>query len=68
MIKVIDIDRTCGWEKRYLDPDKEPRLCNDMAYYESPVLENFLKDGWTIKDWKMAKSRNGSDWTFILEK
>ena len=22
----------------------------------------------TIKDWKMAKSKNGSDWTFILEK
>ena len=27
-----------------------------------------LSEGWTIKDWKMAKSKNGSDWTFILEK
>ena len=61
MIKVIDIDGQCGWKKHYLDKE-------DNVWYESPVLEKFLNDGWTIKDWKMAKSRNGSDWTFIIEK
>lgn len=68
MIKVINIDGQCGWKKRYLDPDKAPKLFNDSAWYESPVLEKFINEGWTIKDWKFAKSRNGSDWTFILEK
>ena len=32
------------------------------------IYNALTNDGWTIKDWKMAKSRNGSDWTFILEK
>lgn len=68
MIKVIDIDGCSGWTKHYLDPDKEPKSWNDNAWYESPVLEKFINDGWTIKDWKMVKSKNGSDWTFILEK
>ena len=43
MIKVIDIDGQCGWKKHYLDPDKEPKSWNDNAWYESPVLEKFLK-------------------------
>lgn len=68
MIKVIDIDGQSGWQKQYLDPDKEPKLWTDSAWYESPILEKFLSEGWTIIDWKMAKSKNGSDWTFILEK
>ena len=68
MIKVIDIDGCCGWKKHYLDPNKEHKTWNDEAWYESPVLEKFLNEGWVIKDWKMAKSKNGSDWTFILEK
>lgn len=68
MIKVIDIDSQCGWKKQYLDPNKEPKLVNDIAWYESPVLEKFLNEGWAIKDWEMDKSRHGSDWTFILEK
>jgi len=67
MIKVIDIDGNLGWETHYLDPKKTNRW-SDYAYYESPILEKFLNEGWTIKDWKMAKSKNGSDWTFILEK
>lgn len=67
MIKVIDIDGSCGWKKNYLDPDKVEKWA-DLSWYESPILEKFLSEGWTIKDWKMAKSRNGSDWTFILEK
>lgn len=68
MIKVISIDEQCGWKKQYLNPDKEHKLVNDIAWYESPVLEKFLNEGWVIKDWEMAKSKNGSDWTFILEK
>ena len=67
MIKVIDIDGCGGWKKQYLDPNKEHQF-NDSAWYESPILEKFLNEGWTIKDWQMAKSKNGSDWTFILEK
>ena len=59
MIKVINIDGQSGWKKYYL---------NDRAWYESPVLEKFINEGWIIIDWKMAKSKNGSDWTFILEK
>lgn len=61
------MDNVAG-KKRYLDDDKEPKLINDSAWHESPVLEKFLNEGWDIKDWKMAKSKNGSDWTFILEK
>ena len=56
-----------AWEKQYLDPNKTS-LWTDYAYYESPILEKFLNEGWNIKDWKFAKSKNGSDWTFILEK
>lgn len=67
MIKVIDIDGSCGWKKQYLD-SQDNNKWNSIGWYESPVLEKFLNEGWTIKDWKMAKSRNGSDWTFILEK
>ena len=67
MIKIIDIDG-CAWEKHLLDPNKEPKSFYDECWYESQVLEKFFKEGWTIKDWKMAKSKNGSDWTFILEK
>lgn len=67
MIKVIDIDGVCGWKKCYLDPNKAEKW-TDSAWFESPILEKFLSEGWTIKDWKMAKSKNGSDWTFILEK
>ena len=40
----------------------------NLYWCESPVLEKFINEGWTIKDWKMAKSKNGSDWTFIIEK
>ena len=29
MIKVIDIDGQSGWQKQYLDPDKEPKLWTD---------------------------------------
>lgn len=61
MIKIINIDEYC-WEN--IESDKDPNLC----WYESPVLNKFLNDGWTIKDWKFGKSKNGSDWTFILEK
>jgi hypothetical protein len=68
MIKVIDIDGCGGWKRQYLDSNKEQRSWSDSTWYESPVLEKFLSEGWTIIDWKMAKSRNGSDWTFILEK
>ena len=68
MIKVIDIDSQSGWIAHYLNPDKQPKTIYDECWYESPILEKFLNDGWTIKDWKMAKSKNGSDWTFILEK
>ena len=68
MIKVINIDGQSGWEKQYLDPNKEPKLWTDSAWYESPILDKFLNEGWIIKDWKFAKSKNGSDWTFILEK
>lgn len=68
MIKVITIDGQSGWKKRYLDPNKKPKLWTDSAWYESPILEKFLSEGWTIKDWKMDKSKYGSDWTFILEK
>jgi len=67
MIKVINIDGL-AWEKILLDPNKEPKTFYDLCWYESPVLDKFLNEGWTIKDWKFAKSKNGSDWTFILEK
>lgn len=63
MIKVITIDGY-SWEKHRINNDKDPNL----YWYESPILEKFINEGWTIKDWKFAKSRNGSDWTFILEK
>ena len=57
MIKVIDIDGQCGWKKHYLDPNKEPKSWNDNGWYESPVLEKFLNDGWTIKDWKWLNQK-----------
>lgn len=64
MIKVIRITGD-AWESHKINPNKDPNL-----YYwcESPVLEKFINEGWTIKDWKMAKSKNGTDWTFIMEK
>lgn len=63
MIKVINIDGY-GWERHRLNPNKDPNL----YWYDNPILEKFINEGWIIKDWKFAKSRNGSDWTFILEK
>lgn len=37
--------------------------------YESSILNQFLDDGWNIKDWKMCQSSNVyRTWTFILEK
>ena len=69
MIKIIDI--TCfAWNKHLLDENNEQKSTYDRewAWYESPVLEKFINEGWNIKDWKMCKSTNGTDWTFILEK
>lgn len=63
MIKVIRIDGY-AWESHRINHDKDPNL----YWYESPVLEKFINEGWTIKDLKFAKSRNGSDCVFILEK
>ena len=63
MIKVIRITGD-AWESYRINPNKDPNL----YWCESPVLEKFINEGWTIKDWKMAKSKNGSDWTFIMEK
>lgn len=63
MIKVIRIDGY-AWESHRINPDKDPNL----YWYESPVLEKFINEGWAIKDWKFSTSRNGSDCVFILEK
>ena len=63
MIKVITIDGY-SWEKHRINNDKDPNL----YWYESPILEKFINEGWIIKDWKFVTSSNGSNWTFILEK
>ena len=59
MIKVIDIDLYNGsWVE-----------CNinnapNTTFWESPVINNFLNNGWSIKDWKITDK----DCIFIFEK
>ena len=59
MIKVIDIKFTdfCWKEKEFSND-------SNYSYYESPIIEQFLADGWNIKDFKVSEN----NCVFILEK
>lgn len=67
MIKVITINDNC-WDVGLYKTSDEYETDRKYAY-ESSILNEFLNNGWIIKDWKMCQS--GSvyrTWTFILEK
>ena len=56
MIKVINLGLYDGsWKES---------IINDITYFESPVINQFINDGWSIKDWKLS----GKECIFIFEK
>lgn len=69
MIKVITLSGH-SWNNHYENPEKDPKLrtANDLTWYESPILDNFINNGWTIQDWKMSNTEHDCFWTFVLYK
>jgi hypothetical protein len=69
MIKIITIDSSCWNIGVYKNSDEHIPENKRKYAYESSILNEFLNDGWTIKDWKMCiASGPYRNWTFILEK
>ena len=56
MIKIINVE--------LIQPYWIKKAENDTYWYECPALNNFISDGWKIKDWNIS----GRDCVFILEK
>ena len=69
MIKVITLESN-AWDLGIYRTKDENIEENERKYaFESSILNEFIENGWSIKDWKMCQS--GSvyrTWTFILEK
>lgn len=68
MIKVITLTANAWDIGVYKTKDENIPENNRKYVYESSVLNEFLNDGWTIKDWKMISGNSTRTWTFILEK
>jgi len=60
MIKVIDIEmnNSNGWEANSVDDTSL------TTYFECPIVNKLLAEGWIIKDWKLSTN----DCIFIFEK
>lgn len=67
MIKVITLTADAWDIGVYKTKDESIPENNRKYVYESSVLNEFLNDGWTIKDFKMI-GYSTRTWTFILEK
>ncbi len=62
MIKVVTFNDDYSLEEDTIRKDGE-----EYYGYEFPVLNEYLKQGYSIKDWKMKAIDNKMFWTFILE-
>lgn len=68
MTKVITFTADTWDIEVYKTKDESIPENNRKYVYESSVLNEFLNDGWTIKDWNMISGNSVRTWTFILEK
>lgn len=69
MIKVLVFNSNDSLKENIFNIyDEDYEKWTTYNYFYFPVLNKFLKDGWTIKEWKIKSDNSDIYWTFILEK